>query len=553
MRLLLLFSFSLVASTQYTLQPVSPQMQADASAIISLGFSNLTSAFSRLAYLTDTFGPRFSGSDALNTSLYWLYNLAVSDGHPNVYFEPTMVPRWVRGYEYATMLTPRIKSLHFVGLGMSSGGNITAQVISVRSYDELISRNASTPNFAQGKIVLFNADFVSYGTTVTYRSNAARWASSVGGIGALVKSIGPFSIQSPHTGASTPIPGVPAGAISLEDANQIQRMQDRGQIVTVQLYMGATLEADVPSANIIIEFTGTRYPNEYVIFGGHTDSWDIAEGAMDDGGGMMASIEAARLMLQSNIKPLRTIRAVLFVNEENGSRGGLQYAADFQNTLQNHSIAIESDSGAFAPYALGFTGSPLAKAQLEILGSLLAPINAGNVSDGGGGTDIDPTCSTGVPCGGLLVLDPRISPTIYGFDSSSNNPCAAYSTNQVPISTSPPGDGYFFYHHTTADTMERLDPVQLQAVAVSLAVWATSIASLDQILPRSGDAPLPPSNIPKSNTPAIVGSIFGVILFIGVAFVGFYGFKRGWFKCSKNKYNSDHYLMVNTSNSSFKY
>ena len=208
----------------------------------------------------------------------------------------------------------------------------------------------------------------------------------------------------------------------------------------------------------------------------------------------MAAWEAVRIIQSLGLKPRRTIRAVIWTNEETGSAGGKQYFKELQNTgiLENHSIALESDSGAFQPLGIGIScslkengGCAAAKAQLEVLGSLLEPIGSGTVTDGGEGADIEPICSTGIPCSGLNVLDPRLS-------TGDNNPCTANSMGawdapalRYGVSREATYDGgYFFFHHSEADTVERIDPLQLNRCAATLAVWAYAIAELPSLLPR---------------------------------------------------------------------
>ena len=221
---------------------------------------------------------------------------------------------------------------------------------------------------------------------------------------------------------------------------------------------------------------------------------------MDDGGGFISAWEAVRVLKQLNIIPLRTIRAVVWVNEENGDAGGKQYFQDFNSTgaLLNHSIAIETDSGAFTPLGLGIScannnngGCAAAKAQMQILGTLLAPIGGGLVSDGGGGADIEPMCSVGIVCSGLNVLDPRLS-------TGTNNPCIADAMGawtapvfnaETATATTQYDSGYFFFHHSEADTIERIDPYQLNHVSAALAIWTFSIAQLPSLLPRDDPAP----------------------------------------------------------------
>lgn len=449
-------------------------IRADVDKLIDTAISEGPVVWNRVAYITDTYGPRFSGSQALEDSISDIKQQMLADGL-DVVEEPVMIPKWVRGEEFARLLSPRVKKLHFVGLGMSNGTNgrpVQAPVLVVKSFDELKARAAE----AKGKIVVFNVAWQSYSYNVAYRSSGALMAAAVGAVGVLVRSVTPFSMQTPHTGNSQTA-SIPAGAISVEDALQLQRMQDRGQKVVVEIYMEARFEPDVLSRNLVATLRGAEKPDEFVIIGGHIDSWDTAEGAMDDGAGAFVSWEALRLMSNLRLRPRRSVRAVLFVNEENGNRGGQAYAKAHAAELNRTSLAIESDMGNFLPFRLGFKGSPAAFAILEQIGrTYLARIGAGNVTDGEGGVDIGPMCNQGVPCGSLVVLDPRVG-------SNANNPCLGFSEGW-PTYSGEISEGYFWYHHTEADTVDKLDPEQLQLNVAAMSAWAYAVASLDDLLPR---------------------------------------------------------------------
>jgi carboxypeptidase Q len=335
-----------------------------------------------------------------------------------------------------------------VGLGMSIGTPGTAPlvapvlVIAGASPAEAQANMVGNCSAAANKIVLFNVPFTSYGATVGVRGSAGTWAAACGAVAALIRTIGPYSLQNPHTGF-TQNASIPTAAVSLEDAAQMQRFQDRGQAISVSLYMESYYAGLSPSRVLLLDLPGATLPGEIVVVSGHGDSWDIAEGAMDDGGGFVSSWEAVRT-LAALVKagtvapPKRTVRAVVWVNEENGNAGGIQYATNLApsgpGSLANHSWMMESDSGAFFPFGIGISctgnsngGCAAAQAQLTLIGSaLLSSIGSGNVSAGGGGEDIDPSCSTGIPCSGLNVLDPRLS------QGAINNPCTIDATWSAP-------------------------------------------------------------------------------------------------------------------------
>lgn len=441
MRSLLIAACAAVAAAQYVPVPPTPQMQSDAAAIIEAAFSpeNNSSAWNRLAYITDTFGPRFSGTPALEAVLTYVQQTAGAVDGLKVTAEPVTLPRWVRGEEYATMVSPRNKALHFCGLGYSNstpnGQPITAEVLVVGTYAELQNRSAE----AAGKIVLFDwPTWEGYGTTVEYRVMAATWAASVGAAAALIKSIAPWGLQTCHTGVSQPA-AVAAGAVSREDSLQMRRMQERGQKVVVTMLMSASIQGTINSVgNLLLDYTspGAAFPDEYVIVSGHGDSWDIAEGAMDDGGGFTTAWEAVRLISSLKLFSNRTIRAIVWVDEEAGGIGAEQYGVDYGYTFNKTSFAMESDTGAFGLYGLSFTGSADALAQLQLLSPLLEPLGHMNVTTGGSDTDEEVLCAKNVPCGALWPYDPRVG-------TAANNPCLPFSSAlvapQMPFSVS---DGY---------------------------------------------------------------------------------------------------------------
>lgn len=491
--------------------------------------------FERLAYMCDTFGPRFSGTPALEAALSWIAATAAADGFV-VTPQPVAVPVWSRGAEYAQLRSPRNKTLHFLGLGGSPGSNgteIVAPVLVVRSYAELLARNATGQ--ARGKIVVFNEPFVGYGATVGYRYSGGEWAASVGGVGALIRAVGPWGIQTPHTGSSSPTSPVPSGCISIEDATQLQRMQDRGQNVVIALYMEAQMLADAPSRNLLVDLVGSELPGEFVIVGGHSDSWDVAEGGMDDGGGIMASWQALRLISAAGLRPKRTVRFVAWVNEENGGRGAQAYAATNAASLNATSIMIESDEGAFSPWALSFFGYDSAFNQLRILAPLLDPLSAGNVTRAGGppGADIGPSCtfypSLNTPGGGLAVRDPRAPHSPNQF---KNNICRDFEVGATPPNPANSiSDGYFFFHHSAGDTVDVMDALQLQDAAAALAIWALTIANLPTLLPRAGAVPpMPQPAAPGATETATVGIALAVsaVGLAGAAALFVYGRRHGW-------------------------
>jgi carboxypeptidase Q len=410
-------------------------------------------AWLRLAELTDTYGSRISGSENLTRAIAWAVETMKKDGLENVHTEKVMVPRWIRGSESAVIVDPPHHALAMLGLGGSvatPAGGIEADVLVVKSYDELNRRAAE----AKGKIVLYNAVYTSYGQTNVYRTGGASAAARHGAVASLVRAIGPMGLRTPHTGGMTYAEGVnriPAAAVSAEDAERMQRLADRGLRVRVRLRMEARFEADVESANVVGEIRGHDLPDEVVLVGGHFDSWDVGTGASDDGVGCVVTWEAARLMKKLGIRPRRTVRVVLFTNEENGLRGGNAYRDVYLKHAEQHVLAIESDSGVFAPSRLGFTGSPAAQHVMRQIGDLLGPLGLQDIGPGGGGADIGPIATAG-----------KVPMLAYQGDSTR----------------------YFTIHHTPADTVDRIAPEDVSRAAAGLAVVTYVVADAKERLPR---------------------------------------------------------------------
>lgn len=443
----LLFSFSAMLA-----QGLAETYESDANKIISAAKES-TLGWNRLTELTDTFGHRLSGSKALEDALDWILVKMEGDGFDNVHGEKVMVPRWVRGAESAEMLVPRHRKLPMLGLGRSIGTprrGITAEVLVVSSFDDLTAKASQ----ARGKIVLFNVPFTSYGPTVQYRSRGAVAAAKAGAVAALVRSVTPYSQQTPHTGAmgqyEAGVPKIPAAAITVEDAMMMQRMQDRGDKIIVKLKMKAQMHADTESRNVMAEIKGSEFPDEVIVLGGHIDSWDVGTGAMDDAGGCVAGWEAIRLIKKLGLTPRRTIRAVMWTNEENGLRGGNAYRDAHRDELDNHILAMESDAGVFKPKGFGFSGSEEALKIIQEIATLLSPIESDTVTAGGGGADIGPLMREGVPGMGLRV----------------------------------DGSKYFWYHHSQADTIDKLNREEFNLCVATMAVIAYVVADMPERLPR---------------------------------------------------------------------
>jgi carboxypeptidase Q len=410
-----------------------------------------TFAWQRLAVLTDTIGNRLSGTPALERAIAWAAAEMKRDGLENVRTERVMVPKWVRGEESAEIVEPAHHPMAMLGLGNSIGtprDGVRADVLVVRSFEELDAKSA----LVRGRIVCFNTPFTNYGETVRVRSAGPSRAASYGAVAAMVRSIGPDGLRTPHTGAlqyTSEAAKIPAAAIASEDADRLQRLSDRGDRIVVQLKMEAHFEPDAESANVIGEIRGRERPDEVVVVSGHLDSWDVGAGATDDGGGCVVTWEALRLMKVLNLRPRRTVRVVLWTNEENGGRGGLAYRDQHRAELGQHVMMLESDGGVFRPLGFGFSGSDRARETVRTIASLLAGIGASQVTSGGGGADIGPSVQEGHIPGMSLEVD---------------------------------GSKYFLIHHTQADTIDKIDPVEMAKCAASVAVMAYVVADLPRRL-----------------------------------------------------------------------
>jgi carboxypeptidase Q len=411
-------------------------------------------AYSRLAHLTDHIGNRLSGSQALERAIEWAVVEMKKDGLDNVHTEKVMVPHWVRGEESLELVTPVPRKLTMLGLGNSVATpveGIAAEAVVVRNFDELDALGEQV----RGKIVVYNVPFTNYGATVRYRSSGASRAARYGALAVVIRSVTPVSLQTPHTGAmiyDEAQPTIPAAAVTIEGAELLQRMQDSGQRITLRLKMEAKFLPDAESANTIAEIKGSEKPDEVVLVSGHFDSWDVGQGAHDDGGGCIIAWEAVRLLKELGLKPRRTIRVVLYTNEENGLRGGNAYRDAHRAELPKHILAIESDSGVYRPegFGLAATAPTQARSNMQAIVKLLAAIGADRIAENGGGADIGPLMREGV----------------------------------VGASLDVEGSHYFDIHHTPADTLDKIDPKDLALCVATMAVAAYTVADAPQ--PLSG-------------------------------------------------------------------
>ncbi len=449
----------------HTETPIADAYREAATAIIAAAKAD-TGGWKKLAYLCDHIGHRLSGSASLEKAVRWAVEAMVADGHENVRAEKVMVKKWVRGAESASMIAPVERPLAMIGLGgtiATPRRGLVADVVVARDFDELERMGEAG---VKGKIVLFNhpmrrfrsqEEGPGYGDAVAYRNGGPSRAAKLGAVGALVRSVTARSLRSPHTGATGFAKGqkpIPAAAVSVEDADMMTRLVESGQTVRVRLTTSGRHLGDAPSANVVAELRGRETPEEVVVIGGHIDSWDVGQGAHDDGGGCVIAMQALTLLRTLRLTPRRTIRVVLWTNEEQGGAGADEYARAHAAELPDHVAGIEADTGVFAPIGFQIAGDEDGLRRLTDIVTLLAPIGAGKALAGDSGADLEPLQAKGMPGLGLWM------------DEST----------------------YFDYHHTQADTLDKVDPEHLRLDIAAVAVVAYVLADMPE---RLGKGPPP--------------------------------------------------------------
>ena len=423
-------------------------------------------AYQQVAHLTENIGPRASGSAQAAAAVQYVAEQLRKLGL-EVGLEEVRVPQWIRGTETAELVEypgqapgtgQKILVTALGGNAPTPPDGITADVVVVRSFDELklLGRDK-----VAGKIVLFNVVFdkqkaengmagQAYGEAVAYRGNGAKAAAALGAVASLVRSVGNADYRLPHTGWNAAA-GIPAGAVSSEDADLISHLAAQGRI-RIHLTLTAHDGPEVLSYNVVGDLKGSAHPDQVVIVSGHLDSWDLGTGAIDDAAGVAAAMETAELIHRLHLQPKRTIRVIAWMDEENGGRGHDAYAKAHAGEFESYAAAIESDLGAGHP--LGFRaaispkGLPLLKPVQGILQSFGA--NVISLTDESPGADIEPLAKAGVPTLGILQ------------DARS----------------------YFSYHHTAADTLDKIVPQELRENAAALAVMGYALASMPERLPE---------------------------------------------------------------------
>lgn len=427
-------------------------------------------ALKQTAFLSNNIGPRLSGSLQAQRAVEYVADEMRKLGL-EVRLQKIMVPHWVRGVETGQLTefpgmalgTTQKVVLTALGGSVATGPEgLTSEIVVVNNFNELATLGRSG---VQGKIVLFNAKFdrelaaggfggEAYGQAVQYRSGGAVAAARLGAVAVLVRSAGGSQNRLAHTGSTryaNDVEKIPAAAVSSEDADTIAYLAAMGR-TKIHLTLTPKTLTNEASYNVIADLKGSEKPDEIVIVSGHLDSWDLGTGALDDACGVAVSMQVPYLLTQLRLKPKRTIRMVAYMNEENGLVGGTEYAKAEGPNIQKHFAAIESDLGASRPLGYLFTGKPEAVSMLEPVSSILLSQGAGlsQIQPGGVAADIGPLTEKGVP---------SFAPW---FDTRT----------------------YFNYHHTAADTFDKVDPEDLARVGSLMAVLAYGLANIEQPLPR---------------------------------------------------------------------
>ena len=446
----------------------SPATLADLHGLRDAAFKS-DYAWRQVAHLSDNIGPRLTGSAQAEQAVEYVAGELKALGL-EVQLEKVMVPHWVRGEETAALVqfhgqAPGTKQkIVLTALGGSVAtprAGLTAEVVVVPDFDSLRSLGKEK---VEGKIVLFNHAFdqrlaaqgrggEAYGEAVVYRSDGPSAAARLGAIAALIRSVGGASYRLPHTGATNyapDAPKIPAAAVTTEDADLLAKLTAEGP-VRMQLILTPQQLQDTVSYNVIGDLKGSEHPEQVVIVSGHLDSWDLGTGAIDDGAGVAVAMQTANLVRQLGLHPRRTIRVIAWMNEENGLRGGKTYAAEHKNEIAHHFAAIETDLGAGHPSGIYIAARPGVKPMLAPVAKVLAASGAPLLDmRHDTGADIDPLRKLGVP-------------------------------NFSPIQDN---RFYFNYHHTAADTLDKIDPHELAENAAINAVLAYALANIEQPLPR---------------------------------------------------------------------
>src|SRR5881398_929372 len=426
-------------------------------------------AYRQVAHLSNNIGSRLTGSAQADKAVEYVASELKAIGC-EVQMERVMVPHWVRGEETAALVqfpgqaANTTQKIVLCALGDSvatPADGIEAEVIAVRNFDELKSLPREK---VAGKIVLFNYPFdkqmaaegrggEAYGEAVLYRADGPSAVARQGAVACLIRSVGGADYRLPHTGQTdyaNDAPKIPAGAVTAEDADLIADLVRQGP-VKMKLILTPQQLPDAESYNVIGDIRGSEHPEQVIIVSGHLDSWDLGTGAIDDGAGVAVSMEAPNLIQKLHLKPKRTIRVIAWMNEENGEAGSKQYAKDHEKQISNHFAAMETDGGAGHPIGVNIKANPEVKKMFAPVANILQESGAGILDlVEHCGADIEPLEKAGVPA----------------FSPIQDNRF------------------YFNYHHTAADTLDKIVPKELEENSAVVAVVAYALANMEQPLPR---------------------------------------------------------------------
>jgi carboxypeptidase Q len=478
-KLILIPTAVLIVSTSFATwsqnQPAAPKSAPPAALspelrdqLQALRDAALTSdyAWRQLAHLTENIGPRPAGSPQAQAASEYVAAEMRKLGL-DVQLEPATVSHWIRGEEKAELVefpgqapqtTQRIVLTTLSGSSATPADGLTAEVVVVHSFDELTTLGRDQ---VAGKIVLFNVPyderkalagyaFEAYGEAVVYRGGGAKAAADLGAIASLIRSVGGANYRLPHTGWSQPVP-IPAAALAAEDADLVEHLAAEGR-VRMHLTLTPQRLADTTGYNVVADLKGSEHPEQIVVVSGHLDSWDLGRGAIDDGAGVVISMATAELLQNLHLRPRRTLRVIAWMDEENGGGGHDAYAKAHGAEIANHVAAIESDAGAAHPLGYSMKLSPAAIAALQPVADVLRPVGCTvfRSTSRSPGSDIGPLVEAGVPGIGIIQ----------------------------------DGRKYFDYHHTAADTLDKVDPQELRENAAAMAVMGYALAAMPDALPR---------------------------------------------------------------------
>ena len=458
----------LPASSQ-TPTPAAPafskQLRAQLQAVRDAALTS-DYAWHQLEHLTENIGPRPSGSPQAQAAAEYVAAEMRKLGL-EVHLEPAQVSRFVRGEEKAQLVeypgqapetSQRLVLTAISGSSATPVDGITAEVVVVRNFDELAALGREK---VAGKIVVFNVPyderkalagmaFEAYGEAVVYRGGGARAAAALGGVAALVRSVGGADYRLPHTGFSFP-GGIPAAALAAEDAELIDHLVSQGRVRMHLTLTPQSLPA-VTGYNVVADLKGSEHPEQIVVVSGHLDSWDLGRGAIDDGAGVVISMATAEILQRLHIRPRRTLRVIAWMDEENGGGGHEAYAKAHAAEFPNHIAAIESDAGAGHPLGFYMKMPPSAIAALQPLADILRPVGSTvfRSATQSPGSDIEPLVDAGIPGIGIIQ----------------------------------DGRKYFDYHHTAADTLDKVNPQDLRENAAAMAVMGFALAEMPDAIPR---------------------------------------------------------------------